>query len=351
MIAYQEIRDVHLEISTLCNARCPQCPRNFWGYPFNGGYTETYLSLDQAKQIFSKQFLQQLELVRINGNFGDIVMNPDGEQIVKYFRDSNPDLDIAINTNGGARNQDFWKSLANSNATVYFAIDGLEDTHSLYRQDTLWKTVIKNATTFMKNGGHAYWQFIEFDHNRHQIDECKKLSEELGFAKFLLINDGRTIGPVFDKKRNLSHLLGNYTGSTNFDDLDFKKQNDVVLVEDVVENRTECTSVDCETKKFKTIYIAANGEVSPCCWTGLYPKTYGKGQYYQAVNSQLIPLIKENNALVYPIEDCIKWFNNIEESWKKKSYLDGRLLVCDDNCGNKKLHDRHIERIRNNNRF
>lgn len=351
MISYREIKKIHLEVSTLCNARCPQCPRNFWGYPLNGGYPETYLSIKQAKQIFSKQFLQQLELVQINGNFGDIVMNPDGEKIVRYFRNANPDLDIAINTNGGARNQDFWKSLADSNATVIFAIDGLEDTHSLYRQDTVWKTVIKNATTFMENGGHAYWQFIEFDHNRHQINECKKLSKELGFAKFWLVKDGRTNGPVFDKKGKLLHVMGNYTGSTDFNDLIYSKQNDDILLEDITLGRKECSGVICETKKLKTIYIAANGDVYPCCFTGLYPQTYGKGQFHQAANSQLIPLIKENNALVYPLEQCIKWFNSIEESWKENSYRNGRLIVCDNNCGTQKLHSRHISRIRNNNRF
>ena len=101
MIQYSDIRDVHLEIATLCNARCPWCPRNFWGYPFNGGYPETYLTLNQAKEIFSLQFLKQLTSIRINGNFGDIVMNPEGQDVIKYFRNSNPKLDIRINTNGG----------------------------------------------------------------------------------------------------------------------------------------------------------------------------------------------------------------------------------------------------------
>ena len=37
MIFFNDIRDGHLEISTICNAACPFCPRNFWGYPYNGG--------------------------------------------------------------------------------------------------------------------------------------------------------------------------------------------------------------------------------------------------------------------------------------------------------------------------
>ena len=333
MIQYSDIQDVHLEIATLCNARCPWCPRNFWGYPFNGGYPETYLTLEQAKQIFSIEFLKQLTSIRINGNFGDIVMNPEGQDIVAYFRDSNSELKISVNTNGGARKKDFWKSLADSNAVVTFALDGLKDTHSFYRQDTVWATVIKNAKTFIAHGGKAIWQFIEFDHNRHQIDECKQLSKQLGFKSFEIVDDGRNTAPVFNKKGNLTHVLGNYKGETDFKKLINSKRNDEVLLEDIVQDRQPCNLVNCETKNLKSIYISANGDVYPCCYTGFYPKTYGKGQYHQASNAQLIPMIKENNAVHYSLEQCIQWFTSIERSWTRNKYEHGRLVICDDNCG------------------
>ena len=337
MIAYQEIRDVHLEIATLCNARCPWCPRNFWGYPFNGGYPETYLSLDQAQTIFKSDFLKQLTSIRINGNFGDIVMNPDGADIVEYFRSQHETLEIKINTNGGARKKEFWQRLAKSNAFVSFALDGLEDTHSLYRQDTVWKTVVKNAKTFIASGGNANWQFIIFDHNRHQIDRCKELSEQLGFSSFTVVDSGRNVAPVFDKKGNLSHVLGDYKKDTDFNSLFGSKLTDDILLEDITPDRSPCQSVTCETKKLKSIYVASNGDVYPCCYTGFYPKTYGKGQYHQAANAQLIPLIKENNALMYSLEHCIRWFGDVEKSWNINTYETGRLVICDDNCGNKQI--------------
>lgn len=333
MIAYRDIRDVHLEPATLCNARCSWCPRNFWGYPFNNGYPETYLSLEQTKHIFSKQFVQQLESISINGNFGDIVMNPDGADIVEYFYDCNPNLRMWISTNGAAREKDFWIRLAKTSATVSFDIDGLEDTHHLYRQNTSWKTVIKNAKLFIEHGGKAEWKFIIFEHNKHQIDECKQLSKQMGFIDFCPLDDERNTGPVFDKNGNLSHVLGNYTGETDFQILFNSKLKDEILLEDITENKNVCSSVDCAAIKNRSIYIAANGEVYPCCWTGLYPKTFGKGQYHHAANAQLIPMIKENNAMIYSLEQCIAWFNNIENSWKKENYSDGRLVICDDACG------------------
>jgi len=333
MIPFQDIRDVHLEISSLCNASCPWCPRTFWGYPYNGGYPEVNLSLDNAKKIFQTDFLNQLTSIRINGNFGDMVMNPEGPDIVEYFFSVNPKLDIDISTNGGARDSKFWAQLAQTPVTVLFCLDGLEDTHHLYRQNTVWSTVIKNAQTFMAAGGRAVWKMIEFDHNRHQIAQCRSMSQDLGFVDFKLINDGRNTAPVFDRHGNLTHVLGNYTGERNFEVLFHKKKTNEILLEDIVVDRQPKKHIFCKTKTLKSIYISATGDVSPCCFTGFYPKTYGAGQYHQAANAQLIPLLSKNNALEHTLEECIEWFNSVEQSWSIDRYEQGRLVICDDVCG------------------
>jgi MoaA/NifB/PqqE/SkfB family radical SAM enzyme len=333
MIAYKDIRDVHLEISTLCNAACPWCPRNFWGYPYNGGYPELFLSLEQAKKIFRPEFLHQLTSIRINGNFGDIVMNPEGADVVEYLRQNNASMKITINTNGGARDSEFWTRLSRSGAEVLFALDGLADTHSLYRQNTIWSVVIKNAKTFMDAGGRAVWKMITFRHNSHQTEECKAMAKSLGFDRFELVDDGRDSAPVFDHNGQLRHVMGDYQGETRFKVLFHKKTHDTVMLEDITSDRRPKNHVSCETKRLRSIYIAATGDVSPCCYTGFYPRTYGHGQYHQAANGQLAPLIKKNNALEYPLSQCIEWFSEIERRWKESDYANGRLIICDDNCG------------------
>jgi MoaA/NifB/PqqE/SkfB family radical SAM enzyme len=342
MIDFKDIQDVHLEISSLCNASCPWCPRTFWGYSYNGGYPEVNLSLKQAQKIFHPNFLTQLTSIRINGNFGDIVMNPEGPDVVDYFFNVNPKLDITISTNGGARDTKFWTQLAQTSATVLFCLDGLEDTHHLYRQNTVWATVIRNAKTFIAAGGHAVWKMIEFDHNHHQIDDCRELSRQLGFAKFELLNDGRNTAPVFDRDGKLTHVLGNYIGEKSFEVLYHKKITDQILLEDITVNRTPAKCISCETKNLKSIYIAANGDVSPCCYTGFYPKTYGHGQYHQAANAQLVPLITKNNALEYTLSECIEWFKSVENAWKIDSYQQGRLVICDDVCGQKTINNKKV---------
>jgi MoaA/NifB/PqqE/SkfB family radical SAM enzyme len=333
MILFEDIRDVHLEISSLCNAACAWCPRTFWGYPYNGGYPEVNLSLDQCGKIFQPSFLNQLTSININGNFGDIVMNQEGADIVEYFYHHNKKIKISISTNGGARNPKFWQRLAKTGAQVSFCIDGLEDTHHLYRQNTIWKQVIKNARTFINADGYAVWKMVRFKHNKHQVDDCKLMSQNLGFRDFKLIIEGRDTAPVFDSHGNLTHVLGDYQGETEFKILFHRKKTDDVILQDIIGDRIPKKTVTCETKKFKSIYIAANGDVSPCCYTGFYPKTYGHGQYHQAANSQLTPMIAKNNALEYPLEQCIEWFSEVEKTWKIDSYQLGRLVICDDICG------------------
>lgn len=159
------------------------------------------------------------------------------------------------------------------------------------------------------------------------------MSQELGFEKFQLIKSSRTSAPVFDRKGNLVHVMGDYTGETEFKILFHKKITDEVLLEDILDDRKPHTCVDCETVRLRSIYIAANGEVSPCCYMGFYPATYGHGQYHQAANSQLRSLIVKNNALEYPLSECIGWFQKIKESWYIDDYQSGRLIICDDSCG------------------
>ena len=343
MYHIKDIKQIHLEISTMCNARCPQCPRNFRGYPYNDGYTETNLTLEQVQKIFPIEFVQQLKHIHINGNYGDMVMNPETLDIIEYFKSHNTQAQILICTNGSARNEQFWKKLAELDCAVEFALDGLEDTHTLYRQNTNWHTVIKNAQTFISAGGHAIWKFIKFKHNQHQVLDCEKLCNKLGFKEFKTVDDGRNWGPVYDRQGKLVHTMGDWTAYNEDDDCIAhdtiepaiqRRKEIVMLLEDVARNETPRTSIGCYAKKNKEIYVSATGEVYPCCWLGMYPQTTtGFGTDQEVLNKQLQPLIRNNNALEHELEECIAWFNRVEQSWSCSTYQDGRLIQCDRVCG------------------
>jgi sulfatase maturation enzyme AslB (radical SAM superfamily) len=291
------------------------------------------MSLSQAQQIFQPEFLKQLNQVYINGNFGDAVMNPDTVAIVEYFKLHNPRLHISISTNGGARDRDFWQSLASARVAVDFCIDGIDEVHSLYRQNTMYSTVIKNAKIFIEAGGYAVWKMIDFDHNRHQQDQARKLSQELKFRRFSLVDHGRNQGPVFDKNKNLVHVMGNPL-ETNFEVLWKNRTRDTVILEDITNGHIPAP-ISCQVKKEKSLYVTSVGEVYPCCFLGFSPRTYGHGNYHAVGNSQLNKLIGGNNALERSLADCISWFDKIVDTWKIPTFEQGRLVICNDVCGAK----------------
>ena len=329
MLKYNDISSVHLEISTRCNAACPECPRNFRGVDTIDSYPVCDMSLEQAQKIFTSSFLTQINHILINGNYGDFITARDGLEIVEYFKSVNPNLAIEISTNASGR-PNIWTRLGELKTRVHFRLDGLNDTHHLYRQYTNFDLIIENARKFIAAGGHAIWAFIPFAHNEHQIDQARELSKQLGFREFHVVDAGRNTGPVFTRDGNYSHSLGNYTGSKNFREL-FDKHLYYVDKPEITILQTEHVNrkIDCYAKKQKEIYITANGEVYPCCWLGFYPmKETGNPS-----NMQLRPIIKDNNALEYSIEHAVEWFNKIEESWNQDSVAQGKIYTCNETCG------------------
>ena len=332
MISIEEVREVHLELSTNCNASCPLCPRNYFGYPHNAGYPDAELSIDDIKTIFSPEFVAQLRLIRFNGNLGDFMLARDGLAIAAYFRQHNPTAQIDISTNGGARNNQFWTDLAQSVPIVRFALDGLDDTHHLYRQNTQFQTVLKNAKTFINAGGIASWKMILFDHNRHQVEAARTMSQELGFADFELVEHGRDDGPVFDKNGTLTHTIGSRWPKPQKDVMFYMKRQEYYGSKKMYLNEiSDPVAINCVTKgPRKTIYIAANGEVYPCCWTGFYPRTFDPNLHYGIDRIKELLGNFDNNALHRPLEECLSWFNKIEQA---HAHEQGLPFICSRECG------------------
>ena len=98
-----------------------------------------------------------------------------------------------VATNGGLHNEDWWTKIAEyqqqfyrPNSRVIFGIDGTDDqTHQLYRRGVNFDKLIRNAKAFIKAGGRASWQWLEFDHNTHQTETAKQMAQYLGFEQFL----------------------------------------------------------------------------------------------------------------------------------------------------------------------
>lgn len=346
MLKLADIKTLHIELTTKCNARCPMCMRNYRGYEYNSGYPICELSLENFKTIVTPAVIEQImqqppkignfqprltvfQGVSFNGNLGDFALAKDALEIVDYLSEYN--VPIRINTNGSLRTPSWWKQLARPNVRVGFDLDGLADTHHLYRQDTDWHKIIENARALITAGGNAHWRFIPFDHNRHQETECRQLAKDLGFKGFDVIYDGRDTGPVFDRDGKFSHQIGKDPAPAHHvPELKPLLENHITWYNSrTIEHPKDTPVLDikCVHKTNQEIYIAADGSVYPCCFLGFYPKTM-----HHPGNAELKNLIWENNALEHPLEHCLQWFDRVEETWAKSSIRDGRTYQCIVTC-------------------
>ena len=344
MLKLADVRQIQIELTTQCNARCPMCMRNYRGVDYNAGYPICELSLNDFKKILTPEVLTgimrsdplvngqvpinyNLQGIIFNGNLGDFSNAKDAADIVEYLVEHN--VQVCINTNGSTRTPDWWARLARPRVSVGFALDGLADTHHLYRQDTDWYKIIANAQAFISAGGQAIWRFIPFDHNRHQEQQCRQLAQDMGFARFENIYDGRDSGPVFTRSGEYSHRIGEDPSNHIPHIKDLLQSHVTWFNPRTVQSHKDTPELKlrCQHKINREIYIAADGSVYPCCYLGFYPDSMT-----HAGNSQTKELVKENNALEYDLAHCLEWFDRVEQTWAKDSIADGRLYQCVNSC-------------------
>lgn len=376
MYHYEDIRTVHLEVTERCNLSCPMCARNINGGEQNPWIHDAELSLDDIKKIFPNDFIKQLNHIYMCGNFGDPVVAKDTLEIFRHFRSVNSDILLSMNTNGSARQEDWWEELASvlgNNGYVIFSIDGLEDTNHIYRKGSNYTRIMKNAEAFIKAGGVAHWEYLVFAHNEHEVDRARDLADRMGFDKFQLKKSARffssvsnsvkeTITSVDKRQQGLviqapTNPKYRNTAVEELSELGVVKQNVTLpttkkeilnLIRPEIFNKDvarksstekilDSANIHCKVKEEKSLYITAEGILQPCCWVA--------GQMYNWYNtpkgSQIWKLInvvgKDNlNALSRPIEEILltDYFQKMfTDSWSKPSCAEGKLQVCAKICG------------------
>ena len=119
MYRYQDIRQVHLEVTQRCQAACPMCDRNENGGKDNRHIDNSELSLSDCKRIFKPEFIQQLDTMYMCGNLGDPIVARDTLEIFQYFRQHNSKMWLSMNTNAGAKSTDWWRSIAETLSLIH----------------------------------------------------------------------------------------------------------------------------------------------------------------------------------------------------------------------------------------
>ena len=346
MYRYEAIREVHVELTTRCNASCPQCPRNISGGEVNPGLPLTELTLDDVQRIFPHELLGRLRKIYACGNYGDPMVAKDTLAIFEHLRRENGAMELGMFTNGSGRTASFWQGLAKIVSYVRFSIDGLEDTNHLYRRGTHWPRIMESVEAFIGAGGRAEWDFIVFKHNEHQIDLARALAEKLGFQRFFLKKTSRFAGALQGKQVRERDGSAAYVIEEPENPL-FKNAAVVRLAQvgqngELSDYQAE-TEITCKAVAHSRLYVSAEGLVFPCCWTGaLYPpgRPPGSAQMWDLVRR--LPEGKASlDGRTHSIREIVEgsFFQElVPAGWAKRSVKEGRLEQCIKACG---AHDIH----------
>lgn len=193
-IWHDSIQSLQVDISSYCNAKCGGCARNRYGNELSDGMKLVHFDTEMWHRLVTKDLddVHVKELV-LNGNWGDPMMHPDLVEMLALFAEHHPETSLYIHTNGSMRTTKFWAGLAKScrqfaNHLVIFAIDGLEDTHSIYRRNTDFGKLTRNIAAFTEAQGRANVTMTLFKHNEHQVNEVRDLAVELNATYFTLRN-------------------------------------------------------------------------------------------------------------------------------------------------------------------
>lgn len=344
MYRYKDIKTIHLEVTQSCQASCPMCDRNMNGGAINPHINLDELTLEDCKKIFLPEFIAQLDTMYMCGNLGDPIVARDTLEVFKYFREHNPRMWLSMNTNAGARDEVWWKDLADTfgrMGTVIFSVDGLEDTNHIYRQGVNWDAVERSMRAFISAGGRARWDFLIFEHNQHQVDEAKALSQMIGFEKFVAKKTGRFVSATSEAKQSHQAVDRKGNKTAELKKPDEKYQNAALKKQDIIINKYssmdayyDAAPIICKVKTENSLFITAEGLALPCCWTaGRMYKWWHKDPKVEQIWDFIpdISALQARNGLKAVFDTGI--FDRIQASWNKPRCTAGKLKVCAMKCG------------------
>ena len=389
-VQVNNVTEIDLECTTFCNLKCPECNRTTDKNNLSSILNTTHITLENCKTWFKPTELINLKKVRFCGAIDEALMNPELTDILDFFLDEFKIKYIDIRTNGAVRTPAFWTNLVNhlpTNHVIVFGLDGLEDTNHIYRVGAKWEKIINNAKAFISAGGIASWQFIEFEHNKHQIEEAKQLAKELGFKEFRLVSSTRPtysenlehirkddkVSALSNRKNKDSNKWMDEQGPLN-DNTPIKKKKSKIKEQswakmnekDTKSSVQEITLVEKDHDKLKTvihcenqghgngnrILINALAQVTPCCFlNGYFHQPYSYNKNIKLEEKELLPFSfyedprlaklfhkhknNQNDLTAISLEhhtlkEILKgdFFADIQDSWTTKDPIERCLEVC-----------------------
>ena len=176
----------HVELSSVCALRCPRCPRA----EVPDTLLNRQLSLEFFQQRIGAEAVRHIRKFTFCGNDGDPIYCRDLTAILSWIKSVNPQIQIAIITNGSHRPAAWWQQLAqvlDHRDEIHWSLDGWDQaSNQQYRQGSDWESIIQGIEAFRAANTNTYliWATIAFSFNQDCFDRQQSLARNLGFDLF-----------------------------------------------------------------------------------------------------------------------------------------------------------------------
>ena len=186
---------VWLDISTFCNAACPQCHRT----DPNGLDKMDWLplkkwDLEEFVNAFPAGSMDRIGKFWLCGTWGDPLMSKDLLEMCKHIIDHS-NATIHINTNGGLRSPSWWEKLGSycgDRLLIYFDIDGINnEMHAKYRRGVELDKVLENMEAISNTPANVKAFIILFKHNENYTYDMMNLAKMYGANECYVIKSDR----------------------------------------------------------------------------------------------------------------------------------------------------------------
>jgi len=325
---------LQIDMTSHCNARCAGCVRQV-----NGTATVkpelplTNFNLDVWKRLAKEDtrgwFMKELVL---NGNWGDPMMHPNLVEMLDVWVHHHPETFLIIHTNGSMRSLQFWHDIGTTcrkfaNHMILFAVDGLEDTHSIYRVRTNYNKIIENIKSFTDAKGRARIVMTAFKHNEHQVKQVEQVAKDAGCIEFEL-RDSHLAHTVQDGVVIEESDIETY--QVQFDANDKWKMTDARDGHIFAKLELPRLKTKCPWYNDRQIQVDPWMQVWPCCHVSHFGLDHTMANLAEVDNS-FIRARKTNRLEDYSLSDILR--NKFFSERVPDAVRDAKWQTCRETCG------------------
>ena len=287
-IPLNEIQEIELELTGICNLKCPLCTRNY--LHANHQKVKNVRPIeDIIKQLDT---FRKLKHINLAGTVSEPTLYPDIIKLLEYI--ISRDIEIDFYSNASILDLNLWenigKLLNKPEHKIIFTVCGTnQEIHEIYRKGSKLENILLNLKEFQKHSSRDYGQYIVFDYNKEDSKQSDKILKY--FNNFFIIgSEGR-------------RLLNEYNNKFSEDIKPIKEReikiNAIFKLGETKFKRKSKYQIDCISYNQKRLYIDQFGKYYAC---------YSQAEFYKDSNIEFTEPNNFNytNIKNFKYSDCLK---------------------------------------------